>query len=95
MEFKPWKKWKMNIQQEKEGRGAMSEAVRQYAMEYAKEYGEEQKQAGIKQGENYMLYSLVQDGDINPEKAAVRLEITVDELRRQMNEAGYQIPTGA
>ena len=42
-----------------------------------------------------MLYSLVQDGDINPEKAAVRLEITVDELRRQMNEAGYQIPTGA
>ena len=35
---------------EKEGRGAMSEAVRQYAMEYAKEYGEEQKQAGIKQG---------------------------------------------
>ena len=80
---------------EKEGRGAMSEAVRQYAMEYAKEYGEEQKQAGIKQGENYMLYSLVQDGDINPEKAAVRLEITVDELRRQMNEAGYQIPTGA
>ena len=80
---------------EKEGRGAMSEAVRKYAMEYAKEYGEEQKQAGIKQGENYMLYSLVQDGDINPEKAAVRLEITVDELRRQMNEAGYQIPTGA
>ena len=48
-----------------------------------------------KQGENYMLYSLVQDGDINPEKAAGRLEITVDELRHQMNEAGYQIPTGA
>ena len=84
---------------EKEGRGAMSEAVRQYAMEYAKEYakeyGEEQKQAGIKQGENYMLYSLVQDGDINPEKAAGRLEITVDELRHLMSEAGYQIPTGA
>ena len=83
----------------KEGRGAMSEAVRQYAMEYAKEYakeyGEEQKQAGIKQGENYMLYSLVQDGDINPEKAAGRLEITVDELRHLMSEAGYQIPTGA
>ena len=49
----------------------------------------------IKQGENYMLYSLVQDGDINPEKAAGRLEITVDELRHLMNEAGYQIPTGA
>ena len=39
---------------EKEGRGAMSEAVRQYAMEYAKEYakeyGEEQKQEGIQTG---------------------------------------------
>ena len=35
---------------EKEGRGAMSEAVRQYAMEYAKEYGEEQRREGMKAG---------------------------------------------
>ena len=39
---------------EKEGRGAMSEAVRKYAMEYAKEYakeyGEEQRREGMKAG---------------------------------------------
>lgn len=91
---------------EKEGRGVMSDAVRKYAMqyakEYAKEYGEEQKQAGIqagmqvgiKQGADSMLYSLVQDGEIMPENAAKRLQITVSELERLMDEAGYHIPLG-
>lgn len=76
---------------EKEGRGVMSDAVRKYAMQYAKEYGEEQKQAGIKQGADSMLYSLVQDGEIMPENAAKRLQITVSELERLMDEAGYKI----
>ncbi|WP_455719789.1 helix-turn-helix domain-containing protein [Agathobacter sp.] len=80
----------------------MSDAVRKYAMQYAKEYGEEQKQvgiqagiqAGIKQGADNMLYSLVQDGEIMPENAAKRLQITVSELERLMDEAGYHIPLG-
>ena len=74
----------------------MSDAVRKYAMQYAKEYGEEQKQAGmqagIKQGADSMLYSLVQDGEIMPENAAKRLQITVSELEQLMDEAGYKIP---
>ena len=57
----------MAYYKEKEGRGAMSEAVRQYAMEYAKEYakeyGEEQKQEGIQTGRRTEIYLSVQDGD--------------------------------
>ena len=43
----------------KEGRGVMSDALREYAKEYAKEYareyGEEQKKAGIKEGQLELL----------------------------------------
>ena len=39
-----------------------------------------------------MIYNLVQDGDLKPEKGAKRLSITVDELKRQMNLCGYTFP---
>ena len=38
--------------------------------EYAKEYGEEQKEEGILQGKNNMLYSLVSKGRLKIDVAA-------------------------
>ena len=85
---------------EKEGRGAMSEAVRQYAMEYAKEYakeyareyGEEQKEEGILQGKNNMLYSLVSKGRLKIDVAAEEANVSLGEFEKSMEEAGYKIP---
>ncbi len=77
---------------EKEGRGAMSEAVRQYAMEYAKEYGEEQKEEGILQGKNNMLYSLVSKGKLKIDVAAEEANVSLGEFEKSMEEAGYKIP---
>ena len=76
---------------EKEGRGAMSEAVRQYAMEYAKEYGEEQKEEGILQGKNNMLYSLVSKGRLKID-VAEEANVSLGEFEKSMEEAGYKIP---
>lgn len=47
---------------------------------------------GIEQGVNQTLYSSVQDGDMLPERAAKRLNISVPELRKQMQEQGYHFP---
>ena len=77
---------------EKEGRGAMSEAVRQYAMEYAKEYGEEQKEEGILQGKNNMLYSLVSNGKLKIDVAAEEANVSLGKFEKSMEEAGYKIP---
>ena len=44
------------------------------------------------EGRNETLYSLVQDGDLSIEKAAKRVNLTVEEFEKQMIEAGYKIP---
>ena len=81
---------------EKEGRGAMSEAVRQYAMEYAKEYakeyGEEQKQEGIQTGRRTEIYLSVQDGDYSVQRGAEKAGLSLEEFEKSMSEAGYKLP---
>lgn len=39
-----------------------------------------------------MVYLMVQDGDITPEKGANRLGITVEELKKRMQVSGYKFP---
>lgn len=81
---------------EKEGRGAMSEAVRKYAMEYAKEYGEEQRREGVKNGiqtgRRTEIFLSVQDGDYSVNRGAEKLGMSVDEFEKSMSEAGYRVP---
>ena len=81
---------------EKEGRGAMSEAVRKYAMEYAKEYakeyGEEQKQEGIQTGRRTEIYLSVQDGDYSVQRGAEKAGLSLEEFEKSMSEAGYKLP---
>ena len=81
---------------EKEGRGAMSEAVRKYAMEYAKEYGEEQRREGMKKGiqagRRTEIFLSVQDGDYSVNRGAEKLGMSVDEFEKSMSEAGYRVP---
>lgn len=47
---------------------------------------------GRKEGGNIMVYVMVQDGDITPEKGANRLGITVEELKKRMQVSGYKFP---
>ena len=81
---------------EKEGLGAMSEAVRKYAMEYAKEYGEEQRREGMKTGiqagRRTEIFLSVQDGDYSVNRGAEKLGMSVDEFEKSMSEAGYRVP---
>lgn len=39
-----------------------------------------------------LYYSCVQDGDMLPERAAKRLNISVPELQKRMQEQGYHFP---
>lgn len=94
----------MAYYKEKEGRGAMSEAVRKYAMEYAKEYakeyGEEQRREGMKAGiktgietgRRTEIFLSVQDGDYSVNRGAEKLGMSVDEFEKLMSEAGYRVP---
>ena len=81
---------------EKEGRGAMSEAVRKYAMEYAKAYGEEQRREGMKTGiqagRRTEIFLSVQDGDYSVNRGAEKLGMSLDEFEKSMSEAGYRVP---
>lgn len=60
--------------------------------EYAKEYGEEQKEEGILQGKNNMLYSLVSKGRLKIDVAAEEANVSLGEFEKSMEEAGYKIP---
>lgn len=51
---------------------------------------EEGRKEGLKAGKAYEIYSLVQDGDISPERGAERLGITVEALKGRMTDSGYQ-----
>ena len=95
---------------EKEGRGAMSEAVRKYAMEYAKEYakeyGEEQRregmkagiktgiETGIQTGRRTEIFLSVQDGDYSVNRGAEKLGMKPYYLYRQKNMSGNFENTG-
>ena len=50
------------------------------------------KAEGVIEGKAEAYYSLVQDGDISVEKAAEKLEISVEEFEKRMEKAGYKIP---
>lgn len=50
------------------------------------------REEGRTEGGNLMIYSLVQDRDLIPEKGAARLKISVDELKRRMELCGYKFP---
>ncbi len=54
----------------------------------------EGRSQGIMEGRVKELYSMVQDGDITPERAAKRLGITTSELQKQMMNSGYCYPEG-
>jgi predicted transposase YdaD len=49
-------------------------------------------QAGLKEGREYALYDLVQDGICPIEVAAQKLGCSESEVERRMVEAGYKIP---
>ncbi len=53
---------------------------------------EELREEGITEGRLLELCSSVQDGDMAPERAAKRLQMTLPELRQKMLEKGYRFP---
>ena len=53
---------------------------------------EEGREQGREQGRTFEIYSMVQDGDTSPERAARRLGITVPVLKSRMIVSGYQYP---
>lgn len=55
------------------------------ALAYSKNEGRELER-------KLLTYEYVSEGDISPEKAAKRLDITVEELRRNMQLEGYSYP---
>lgn len=52
----------------------------------------EGERKGRIEGQNNMLYSLVQDGDLNIEVAAKKIDMTVDEFKSAMEAAKYKVP---
>ena len=47
---------------------------------------------GIAKGHIEALFSLVQDGDLTIEKAAGKINLSVPDFEKKMNEAGFKIP---
>ena len=49
-------------------------------------------QEGMKQGRCLEVYSLVQDGILDPEVGARRVSMSLDDFANAMQKAGYKIP---
>ena len=49
--------------------------------------------ANIEKGKMQMLFSMVQDGELSIEKAAGKVNIPASDFEKQMEEAGYKIPS--
>ena len=49
-------------------------------------------QEGIQQGSCLEIYSLVQDGILDPEVGASRVSMSLDDFADAMQKAGYKIP---
>ncbi len=47
---------------------------------------------GFEKGHIETLFSLVQDGDLSIEKAAIKLDLSVSEFEKKMDEAGFKRP---
>ena len=55
---------------------------------------EKLREEGREEGRTQELYSMVQDGDTSPERAARRLGITIPILKNRMIVSGYRYPEG-
>ena len=53
---------------------------------------QEGMQQGIQQGRCLEVYSLVQDGILDPEVGAKRVSMSLDDFADAMQKAGYKIP---
>ncbi len=51
-----------------------------------------QKELGIQQGENKMLFTLVTKGKLDIDTAAEEAGVSVSEFEKLMSEAGYKVP---
>ena len=52
------------------------------------------RKEGRREGRNATFYEMVQDGDITPERAAQKLDISVKQLFANMTILGYKVPDG-
>lgn len=52
----------------------------------------DKKEEGRAEGVMETVFSLVQEGDLSPEKDAKKMNISVDELFEKMEKAGYKVP---
>lgn len=52
----------------------------------------DKKEEGRAEGVMETVFSLVQEGDLSPEKGAKKMNISVDELFEEMEKAGYKVP---
>ena len=66
-----------------------SERLREEGREEGRAEG---RMEGRAEGRILELCSMVQDGDISPERAAKRLGITVPDLEQKMMVSGYRYP---
>ena len=53
------------------------------------EMREEGRKEGRKEGRNDLLFSLVKDGTLSPEIAAIKADMSAEEFVKAMKEAGY------
>ena len=53
---------------------------------------EKLREEGREEGRTLEIYSMVQDGDTSPERAAERLGITIPILKNRMIVSGYRYP---
>ena len=52
-------------------------------------------QVGLKEGQYREVFSSVQEGDYGVERGAQKLQLSVAEFEKKMQEAGYKIPETA
>ena len=47
---------------------------------------------GIKQGRSSEIFSSVQEGDYDIKRGAEKMNLSIDEFKKQMASAGYEVP---
>ena len=50
------------------------------------------KEQGIKQGRSFEIFSSVQEGDYDIKRGAEKMNLSIDEFKKQMASAGYEVP---
>lgn len=56
---------------------------------------QEGRKAGFQEGQYREVFSSVQEGDYGVERGAQKLQLSVSEFEKKMQEAGYKIPETA